>query len=464
MPIAFHSIILAAGQGTRMKSSTPKVLHPLLGRSLLGYPVELVRTLGATSTTIVVGHQAQRVIEAFEDKADTYHLRFAHQAEQRGTGHAVLCARDQLPPDGTVLILTGDTPLIEAPTIEAFLAAHQQADNRITVLAADYPDPTGYGRILRGDQGEALGIVEEKDATPEQKTITLGNTGLFLCDIATLFTLLDQLRPENAQGEYYLTDIVGLARKAGISTGVHVASDYREFFGINDRSQLAEAGRFLQNRIVRDHLRAGVTIMDPQRVYIEADVQIGADSTLEPMVHLAGTTTVGADCTLEMGVRIEDCTLADGVRVKAHSVLENSRVGDRCSIGPLAHLRPGTELATDVHIGNYVETKKTRIGAGSKANHLTYLGDTDVGEGVNIGAGTITCNYDGVNKHKTQIDDGAFIGSDSQLVAPVRVGKRAVVGAGTTVTRDVPDEALAVSRTAQKNIAGYQKSRTKKKQ
>ncbi len=457
-PVPFHALILAAGQGTRMKSDLPKVLHPVLGRPMLRYPVDLVQRLGAASTVVVIGHGADRVREAFAGRAE---VRFALQAEQRGTGHAVLSAREALPSGGTVLILTGDTPLLTDDTLRAFLATHAASGAAVTVLAADYPDPTGYGRILLQADGAVDRIVEHKDATEEERKVTLCNTGLYACDIGVLFALLDAVRPDNAQGEYYLTDILRLAREQGKKAAAYRAPDYRDFLGINDRLQLAEAAAILQQRILAAHMRAGVTVLDPQRTYVEADVALGRDTVLEPMTHLAGATRIGARCRIEMGVRIEDCTLADDVHVKAHSVLEQSAVGNGCSIGPLAHLRPASELADDVHVGNFVETKKTRIGRGSKANHLTYLGDAEIGEKVNVGAGTITCNYDGVHKHRTVIEDGAFIGSDTQLVAPVRVGRNAVVGAGTTVTRDVPPDALAVSRVPQKDIPDY-RNRQKK--
>ena len=450
-PYPLHALILAAGQGTRMKSAKSKVLHALLGRPLLSYPLAIAREMQAVSTVIVVGHQAESVKAAFA----TFPVKFALQAEQRGTGHAVLCAQKELPAEGTLLILSGDTPLLQAPVFHDFLAAHQKSNSQVTVLAAHYPDPTGYGRVILDAQGAVQRIVEHKDASAAERALTLCNTGMYLCDIAVLYRLLSKVRPNNVQGEYYLTDILSLAREEGTPAGSFTAPDYRDFLGINDRVQLSEAGALLQNRIVVGHQRAGVTIVDPARVVIESDVRIGTDTVLEPMTQLMGKTTLGNDVIVEMGVRIENSAVADGCRIKAHSVLEDSVVGEKCIIGPMAHLRAGTVLAEDVHIGNYVETKKTIIAKGSKANHLTYLGDAEIGSGVNVGAGTITCNYDGVNKHKTIIEDGAFIGSDTQLVAPVRVGKRAVIGAGTTVTHDVPDDALSVSRTPQKDIAGY---------
>lgn len=455
----FHALILAAGQGTRMKSAVPKVLHPLLGRPLLDYPVRLARELGAESTVIVVGHRAEAVEQAFANQPA---LRFARQPEPKGTGHAVASARGSLPEQGTVLILTGDTPLLQSTSMRDFLTAHFHSGTPITVLAADYPDPTGYGRILLDDRGVAR-IVEHRDATASERKITLCNTGFFVCDLAVLWRLIARLEPNNAQGEYYFTDIVALARREGFPVAWHRAPDYREFLGINDREQLAQAAGILQQRILERHRQNGVTINNDSGVYIEAGVVIGRDTVIEAGVHLGGETVLGEGCMLEAGVRVEGCRLGDNVRVKAYSVLEDSVVAAGCIIGPFAHLRPGTQLAEDVHIGNFVETKKTSLGKGSKANHLTYLGDAIVGAEVNVGAGTITCNYDGEKKHQTVIEDGAFIGSDTQLVAPVRVGKRAVVGAGTTVTHDVPDEALAVSRPPQKNIEGYRSRRLKKR-
>jgi bifunctional UDP-N-acetylglucosamine pyrophosphorylase/glucosamine-1-phosphate N-acetyltransferase len=452
-----HALILAAGQGTRMKSSRAKVLHPVLGRPMLAYPVSIARELGCERVVVVVGHQSDAVMAAFAGAG----VQFAQQTEQKGTGHAVLCAQAALPAAGTVLILTGDTPLLRPADFHAFLKAHRDTQAEVSVLAADYPDPTGYGRVILA-AGRVERIVEHKDATVDEREITLCNTGMYLVDIATLFRLLAQVKPNNAQGEYYLTDILSLARAENLTVGVHRAADYRDFLGVNDRVQLAEAARIMQARVVEAHQRAGVTFLAPTQVYVEPGVSFGGDVTVEAGVHLAGRTHVGAGSVLEQGVRIEDTTIGMHARIKAYSVLEDSTLADGCQIGPMAHLRPGSVLEDDVHVGNWVETKKTRIGRGSKANHLAYLGDADIGSGVNVGAGTITCNYDGANKHQTVIEDGAFIGSDTQLVAPVRVGKNATVGAGTTVTRDVPAEALAVSRVPQKDIAGYYARRPQK--
>jgi bifunctional UDP-N-acetylglucosamine pyrophosphorylase/glucosamine-1-phosphate N-acetyltransferase len=448
-----HALILAAGQGTRMKSSLSKVLHRVLGRPMLAYPVSIAHELGAASTVVVVGHQAETVKAAFAGTP----VKFALQAEQRGTGHAVICARGELPPEGTVLILTGDTPLLQPKVFHDFIAAHRTSNAVITVLAADYPDPTGYGRVVTNAAGEVERIVEHKDASEEIRRVTLCNTGMYLCDIAVMNRLLDKIQPNNAQNEYYLTDILSLAREEGLRVGAFRAPDHRDFLGVNDRVQLAEAARILQARIVERHQRAGVTFYAPDQVFIEAGVVLEPDVEIEAGVHLAGTTVIAGGCRIEMGCRIEDTRIGPKSHIKAYSVLEQSELASGCIIGPMAHLRPATVLEENVHVGNYVETKKTRLGKGSKANHLTYLGDADIGAGVNVGAGTITCNYDGVNKHKTVIEDGAFIGSDTQLVAPVRVGKNAIVGAGTTVTRDVPEDALAVSRAPQKDIAGYRK-------
>ena len=426
---------------------------------MLAYSVSLTQELGARGTVIVAGHQGDAVRAAFADHPE---IRFAEQAKPLGTGDAVRSAEKALPKKGVVLILTGDTPLLQAGTLRSFLDQHVETRAAITVLAADYPDPTGYGRVIVDANGSVERIVEHKDAGLGERSITLCNTGIYACDLATLFKLLPDIQPHNAQGEYYLTDIIGLARAADISVGYFRAHSHHEFLGINDRVQLAEAEAILQARIVTRWQRAGVTIHLPQTVYIEPEVRIDPDVVIEGQVYLAGQTVIESNCVLETGCRVEHSHIGAGTRVKAYSVLEQSKVGPGCILGPFAHLRPDTTLEAGVHIGNFVETKKTHIAQGSKANHLSYLGDAEIGSGVNIGAGTITCNYDGVNKHKTTIEDGAFIGSDTQLVAPVTVGKEAVIGAGTTVTENIPAGALAVSRTPQKNIAGYRQRKSKK--
>ncbi|TLM65365.1 MAG: bifunctional UDP-N-acetylglucosamine diphosphorylase/glucosamine-1-phosphate N-acetyltransferase GlmU [Deltaproteobacteria bacterium] len=451
MSAALAAVILAAGQGTRMKSSLPKVLHPVAGKPMLAHVVATARAAGAAPVVAVVGHGADRVRAAFADTG----VHFALQAEQLGTGHALRCAVPALAGfTGELLLLCGDVPLLRAETLAALLQHHRRQGAVVTVLTAEMDDPRGYGRIIRGGDGVER-IVEEKDATAQERAVREINTGIYVFAAPRVFTLLAGLTNDNAQGEYYLTDVVAAARTAGERVAALAAACAEETMGINDRVQLAEAGKVMRGRINEGHLRNGVTLLDPLTAYIEPEVTIGADTTIHPGVHLRGRTVVGRDCELEPGVIITDCTLGDRVHVKAGSVLAGSTVGADTDIGPMAHLRPGTVLAGENKIGNFVETKKAAIGKGSKASHLTYLGDAEIGSGVNVGCGTITCNYDGVNKHVTIIEDDVFVGSDVQFVAPVRVGRGSLIGAGSTITKDVPADALAITRAEQKVIEGW---------
>jgi len=445
------AVILAAGQGTRLKSRHPKVLHPLAGRPLAAFPVELSTRLGCEPTVLVTGHGAEQVESVFDSSG----VCFARQTEQLGTGHALLCARPQLASfSGTLLLLCGDVPLLRLETLQQLLQLHRARQAAVTVLTAALENPHGYGRILRaGDQVE--GIIEEKDASAEQRRIREINTGIYLFEAPFVFDALTGVGCDNAQGEYYLTDVVAAARRAGRTVCALAAGEAEEAMGINDRQQLAEAEAVMRARINAAHMRNGVSMLDPLSTYIEAGVSIGADTTLLPGTILRGTTSIGSDCVIGPHVSIDDCSIADRVRVKAGSVLEESEVGADTDIGPMAHLRPGTRLAGENKIGNFVETKKAEIGFGSKASHLTYLGDCELGQGVNIGCGTITCNYDGVNKHRTVIEDDVFVGSDTQFVAPVKIGRNSLIGAGATITRDVPPDALALSRAEQKVIEGW---------
>jgi bifunctional UDP-N-acetylglucosamine pyrophosphorylase/glucosamine-1-phosphate N-acetyltransferase len=451
MSVALAAVILAAGQGTRMKSQLPKVLHEVAGQPLLAHVIKSAGMLGAEPIVVVIGHGADRVRAACAAPG----VSFALQAEQLGTGHALQCAAPALAGfTGDLLLLCGDVPLLRGETLLSLLEHHRAEQATVTVLTAILANPHGYGRIIRGAGGVEK-IVEEKDATPAERAVGEINTGIYLFAAPRVFDLLAGLTTDNAQGEYYLTDVIAAARAAGERVAALAAAEAEESMGINDRVQLATAAAALRARINAAHMRAGVTLIDPAATYIDPEVCIGADSVLHPGVHLRGRTVIGRDCVLEPGVIIADCTLADRVHVKAGSVLTEASVGADTDIGPMAHLRPGTVLAGHNKIGNFVETKKASIGSGSKASHLTYLGDAQIGAEVNIGCGTITCNYDGVNKHVTVIEDEVFVGSDVQLVAPVRVGRGSLIGAGSTITKDVPADALAISRAEQKTIEGW---------
>ena len=454
------TVILAAGKGTRMKSALPKVLHPLCGQSLIHYPVRLARQLGSRATVLVVGHGA----EAVEAALATDGVTFALQAEQLGTGHALLCARPALADfSGTILLLCGDVPLLREATVTQLLDYHHRQGASVTVLTATLENPHGYGRVVR-DGDEVVAIVEEKDATPEIRTLREINTGIYCFEAPFVFTALSQVGCDNAQGEYYLTDVLALARTAGKKVCALAAAEGEEAMGINDRVQLAEADALLRLRINGEHQRAGVTIVDPAATYIEPGVEIGADTIIHPGAHLRGTTKIAGHCRIEPGAIISDSHLGERVQIKAGSVVEGAEIGAGCTIGPMAHLRAGTVLLGENKIGNFVETKKVRFGKKSQASHLTYIGDAEVGERVNFGCGTITCNYDGVNKFQTTIGDDVFVGSDTQFIAPVTIGRGSLIAAGSTITKDVPADALALSRTEQRVIEGWAaKKRAKQK-
>lgn len=445
------AVILAAGQGTRMKSALPKVLHLVTGLPMLWHVVTTAERLGASPIVAVIGHGADRVREMFAAEA----LSFALQAEQLGTGHALQCAAGALEGfSGDLLLLCGDVPLLREATLRQLLSHHRQRDASVTILTAHMENPAGYGRILRGADGVER-IVEEKDATPEERLVKEINTGIYLFRAPEVFGFLSRLDNRNAQNEYYLTDVVAAARRAGERVEALAVEQAAEAMGINDRLQLAEAGAILRQRINEGHLRAGVTMIDPLATYIDPAVTIGADTLIHPGVHLRGRTMIGGGCEIEPGVVVSDCSIGARVHLKVGSVLSETTVGDDCTVGPMAHLRPGTVLAGNNKIGNFVETKKAIIGEKSQASHLTYIGDATLGKNVNLGCGTITCNYDGVNKHQTVIEDDVFVGSDTQFIAPVTIGRGSLIAAGSTITRDVPADALAISRAVQKNIDGW---------
>ncbi len=449
----FSVVILAAGQGTRMKSALPKVLHEVCGLPLVAHVVRAARASGASRIVVVTGHEHARVdadLRArFGDRVTT-----ALQAEQRGTGHATSCALGALAgEEGDVVILAGDVPLLEPEAITRLVAARREGARALALLSLCPSDPTGYGRVLRDAEGAVLGIREHRDASPEERAIAECNAGIYAVERAFLEASLPRLSPKNAQGELYLTDIVEMARGAGGAAAL--LWDAESVAGVNDRAQLADVERVMRRRIARRFARDGATIRDPETTYLGVDVVIEPDAVIEPNVHLRGQSIVRSGARIDTGCVLEDVEVRAGAYVKPYSVGTKSVIGEAAQVGPFSHLRPDSVLGPEVHVGNFVETKKTTLGRGSKANHLAYLGDGVIGEQVNVGAGTIFCNYDGFQKHTTVLEDGAFIGSDSQLVAPVTIGKNAYVGTGTTVTRDVPEDALAISRVKQDNKLGY---------
>jgi bifunctional UDP-N-acetylglucosamine pyrophosphorylase/glucosamine-1-phosphate N-acetyltransferase len=449
------TIILAAGKGTRMKSDLVKVLHPLLGLPMLSYPIELsLKKIKAEKTVVVVGHQADRIQERFKDLK----VEFALQQEQLGTGHAALQAVPFLHSfSGTVLILCGDVPLVKLETLRSFIDTYIENESTLSVLTAMVEDPFGYGRILRNPEGWLERIAEEKDASQEERMIREINTGIFCVRAPFLMEGLKEIGKENAQGEYYLTDLVEIAKKNGLRCSAHIVSDPMEVMGINTRIDLAVANEVLQQEMLRDLMLSGVTVVDPRTTYVDQTVEVGKDTILYPNCHLQGNTKIGERCVIEPNSKISDSILENNVTIRPNAVITESRIEEGAIIGPFAHLRPLSEIKAKAKIGNFVEVKKSVIGKGSKANHLAYIGDSLLGEGVNIGAGTIVCNYDGFEKHQTIIGDRVFVGSNVELVAPVKVGSGSSIGAGTTVTKDVPEGALAISRVKQKNIKGWSK-------
>ena len=452
--MSVNVVILAAGQGKRMYSQLPKVLHRLAGRPLIDHVLEAARALAPERICVVYGHGGEQVRNALSDPA----LSFARQEPQLGTGHAVQQALPLLSHAPVTLILYGDVPLIRPPTLQRLLAACRDG---VAVLTAKLDEPGGYGRIVRNSEGAIRAIVEEKDASPEQKRIREINTGLMALPTARLAAWLERLKNDNAQREYYLTDIVTLALLDGVAVQAVIAEDARETLGVNGRADLAQLERIYQRRYAAQLLDAGVMLADPDRLDVRGtltcgtDVRIDVNCVFEGRVSLGDGVEIGANCVLR------NVSVASDTKVEALSFLEDSAIGARCRIGPYARIRPGTRLAEEVHIGNFVEVKASDIAAGSKANHLAYIGDTSIGRNVNVGAGTITCNYDGANKHRTVIEDEVFIGSDTQLVAPVTVRRGATIGAGSTITREVPAEALALTRTKQSTIPGWKRPRKK---
>ncbi len=435
-----------------MKSRVPKVLHRVAGRPMVDYVLDIAGSLRPRSVTLIVGHEADRVRKALSARPG---LRFALQDPQLGTGHALLQAEPLLRDEtGTLVLLSGDVPLLQSDTLRRLIDAHARAGAAATVLTAHVERPDGYGRIVRRD-GRLERIVEHRDATAEERRIDEINTGIYAFDLAPLFDALHAIGSSNSQGEYYLPDLVAIYTRRGLTVETVQTGDMRQVQGINSRSELAEAGAQVRRERCEALMASGVTIVDPAATYIDADVRVGPDTVLHPNVYLEGNTVIGEGCEIHAGVRIVDSAIGNGVVVLNHCLITSSTIGNAVRVGPFAHVRPDSQVMEGAHIGNFVELKKTVLGPGSKANHLTYLGDATVGAKVNVGAGTITCNYDGEKKHPTVIEDGAFIGSDTQLIAPVRVGRDAYVGAGSSITEDVPPGALAVARGRQVNKEGW---------
>lgn len=445
-----YAIVLAAGQGTRMKSNLYKVLHPVCGKPMVEHVIDHVKGIGADRVVTVVGHGAELVEETLGQKSE-----YVLQAEQLGTAHAVQQAENLLGDlEGTTLVICGDTPLIRSETMEALVNKHKELGAKATILTAIADNPAGYGRIIRGDQGEVLRNVEQKDATSEEQAVTEINTGTYCFDNRALFEALKKVKNDNAQGEYYLPDVMGILQSEGALIGAHVSDDFSETLGVNDRVVLAQAEAVMRHRIAEKHMRNGVTIISPETTVISADAVIGRDTVLQPGTIIEGHSSIGEECLIGPNSHIIDSEVSDKTSIHS-SVVKSSKIGSNTTVGPFAHIRPETDLGDHVKVGNFVEIKKSSFGTGSKVSHLSYIGDAEVGSAVNIGCGSITVNYDGKNKFKTTIEDEAFIGCNSNLVAPVTVGKGSYVAAGSTVTKDVPEDSLAIARSRQENKEGY---------
>jgi bifunctional UDP-N-acetylglucosamine pyrophosphorylase/glucosamine-1-phosphate N-acetyltransferase len=463
-PATFAVAILAAGKGTRLKSRQPKVLHRVGGKPLLEHVIAAARQVApACDIFAIIGHEAEQVQKAVSHTG----INFVLQEEQRGTGHAIMTARPALVHYDFFLVLSGDVPLIRPGTIEQLRDFHMASGAAMTILTAEPPDPTGYGRIVRTQKdGQATevvsAIVEQKALAADQLRLREINSGIYAFSSRPLFSHLDKLTTDNAHGEFYLTDMAAILTQAGDKVAAVLAADAPEVLGANTRAELANLDALLRARKCGELMAEGVSIFRPDTCVIDAEVKIGSDTVIEPFVQLLGTTTVGNDCVVSSYSVVRDCKIGNGVTIRPGCIMTEAQVDDGAILGPYCHLRPAADVAAGAHVGNFVELKKTRLGKGSKANHLSYLGDAVIGENVNVGAGTITCNYDGVHKHQTIIENGAFIGSDSILVAPVKIGDGAYVAASSCITEDVPADALAIGRSKQINKEGW--ARQKRKQ
>ncbi len=457
------AIILSAGLGTRMKSELPKVLHKIFGKPMINYVVESIIPLKTQKNIVVINPKSKSIKNALKD----YKVSFVIQKEPRGTADAVKAAIKNLNPfNGTVLILNGDTPLIGTDILKKLLSLHRQNHEDISIISFIAKDPSSYGRIVRKDD-EVVSIIEDRDASEEQKSIKEVNSGIYAIDTNAL-RLLKEIKINKSKGEYYLTDIVDIAVKKGLKVRAHIIGGEEELTGINTRRDLLNATHYLREKILSKWIDNGVSFIDKSSVFIHPDAKIGMDTIIYPNVHIEGKTIIGKGCTIYPNTRIIDSNIGNNVIIKDNTVIESSTVKDSAAIGPFAHIRPDSLIGNKSKIGNFVEIKKSIIGDNTKASHLSYLGDAEIGNNVNIGAGTITCNYDGRRKNKTTIEDNAFIGSDTQLIAPVKIGKGSYIGAGSTITKDVPPDSLALTRTEQKNIEKWaikmRKSETKKKE
>jgi len=447
-----YAVILAAGQGTRMKSKLYKVLHPVCGKPMVQHVVDQVEKLQVDSIVTVIGHGSEKVKAQLGNS-----VNYVYQQEQLGTAHAVIQAKDILgDKDGVTLVICGDTPLMTSETIEALFLQHEKIGAKATILTAEASKPDGYGRIVRNEMGVVEKIVEHKDATEAERKITEINTGTYVFDNALLFQALNNVSNENVQGEYYLPDVIEILKQQGETVSAFQTNDFDETIGVNDRVALSEAEAIMRKRINELHMRNGVTLIDPLNTYIEADVTIKEDTVIYPGSILKGTTVIGSECIIGPNTEINNCIVGNNTAIK-QSVAHDSSIGSDVNIGPFAHIRPASTINDEVKIGNFVEIKKATFGKGSKASHLSYIGDASVGSDVNIGCGTITVNYDGKNKFMTTIEDGAFIGCNSNLIAPVTIGKGAYVAAGSTITDDVPSEALSIARSRQVNKENYKR-------
>ncbi len=448
---------MAAGKGTRIKSKLPKVLHEVGGKPILARVIATaLKVVPAQDIFIIIGHEAERVRQAVAAAG----VNFVVQAEQRGTGHALIVAREALAGYDRVVVLSGDAPLITANTIAKLSEFLDGQKAMMTLLSADLDDPHGYGRVIRkSGRAEVQAIVEEKSATPRQKKIHEINSGFYAFDVPALYAYIDRLSTKNAHGEYYLTDMAGLFHKAHKKVVAIKTADANEVLGSNTRAEMMDLDARLRMARCRELMAEGVTIFYPHTCVIDSDVEVGADTVIEPFVQLLGKTRIGADCRIRSYSVIANSVLGERVTVRPGTIMDDSRIASDAVLGPYSHLRPGSEVGEGAHVGNFVETKKIKLGKGSKANHLSYLGDAEIGERVNIGAGTITCNYDGVNKHTTIIEDGVFIGSDSTLVAPVKIGQGAYVAAASCITDDVPPDALGFGRARQTVKEGWAKAK-----
>ncbi|HZK43891.1 MAG TPA: bifunctional UDP-N-acetylglucosamine diphosphorylase/glucosamine-1-phosphate N-acetyltransferase GlmU [Syntrophomonadaceae bacterium] len=456
--MSYSAVILAAGKGVRMCSDLPKVVHPVSGHPIILHVVDAVKRAGITSITIVVGHGREQVIEALAG----YEVNFVVQEEQLGTGHALMQAKDKVAKDSTMLVLAGDIPLLQTETIKELLDFHEKKKAIATILSANITDPHGYGRIVRDKDNNFIKIVEEKDATVEEKMLKEINSGIYCFHAQSAFNALDKINTENAQGEYYLTDVLEILKKDKQIVDVLLTTASDDISGINDRMQLSTVQAIMYQRKNVELMKNGVTMMDPTSVFIDNEVKIARDTVVLPYSIIEGETTIGSNCEIGPNSRINDSIIGDNVVIE-NSRIRNAKIGNKCIIGPFAYLRPETVLEENVKIGDFVEIKKSNIGAGSKIPHLSYVGDAKLGKNVNVGAGTITCNYDGYNKYITTLKDGVFIGSNTNLVAPVTIGEKAVTGAGSTITNDVPPNALAIERATQRIITDWAKNQPKKK-